>query len=244
MSRITISDPEASFFTSLPGAPRPEKLPRTIGGLLRLAHLRRPATQDALLPNQDNYWEGWLKGVERAKVWWDTPEALRPPETWSPSVSRMMPDHLSPGVWADHVTPWGQGILGYRTWCPPGSGELSAYALGFPLAEEELVRAARAASDLMTVPQYVIWAYDLDLDGLPIPESARTTLKRKIRMRELLQESPLLSGSVVLKAAIPKVMHDTANLLALCPRRSEGVGRTGKRSLSSARASRRKKRGY
>jgi hypothetical protein len=214
-------EPEVRFLWGLTGAgPPPTPLPGSIRILLELRGLvtrplsRKNFSKFDFLPD----WRRLLAGCPRAREWWASPTALHVPRNWPPEVAAALPEAVTPLTWVLNCPPKDRSLpRGLKTWCPPGTDALAAAAFGFPLTDTEVQRARAAATDLMCVPNFLIWAYDLDLDTLPLPSEPKVSLERKLKARRDLQDNPLGYGTSACREGLPKsVVEDPWKLLLTC----------------------------
>jgi hypothetical protein len=225
-------DPEVAFFRSLPGAPVYLDMPSSVAGLAAKKGITRVANAGRFSTTHEEWWDEWLLKVPRAGRWFATPQAMAVPKHWPPALEEVVPASVTPRVWWSHMAPQGSGLHGARRWLGAEGGIITAISMGWVPSERELQKACWAAGDLLEVPAYVVWAYNLDLDRIPLPMSGSGTLRQKLDARHRLQEKPLLTGRQLEAQALPPGMRDGVRLLVTCPRRSNEVSRRIKRPLA------------
>lgn len=224
-------DPEVAWLWSLPGSP-PGRPPESLNALLRLRGYLPPVKYSPFVTEPpEKAWQRWLEGCGRGKAWWSRPDALHVPRRWPGLLDGSLPDHLTPLAWVRELVPKDRSATrGMKQWAPPGTGELAAAAVGFPLTEGELRKARGAVEDLMGNLHFLIWVYDLDLDGLPLPMDLDVGLAEKLRARAAMQERAITHGARTARMALPaSVLEEPWRLLVHCRRRSNEVSRTTKR---------------
>ena len=93
---------------------------------------------------------------------------------------------------------------------------------------------------LMGQEQFIIWAYNLNIDAIPIPFSDISYFRR-LEARRLLSKDPLSPGAKGLRWALPKTFLDINTLLNYSTSKTPYFGRSSRlahiRYLTPPRAS-------
>lgn len=235
-------EPFVYFLTSRPCAPLVGTPPPiNCVGLFELATRRLPRvkagyTSPFVLPGlykERDYWVRRCLYDDMLREWVNSPLAFRSPDVWPKEVEEVLPPWVTPIVFSAHVTPHAKGEA-HLTAVHKTSGirELCAYAMGWPVLERDHRLMVSAAQDLMTYPTFTIWAYDLDMDGVPLP-FGNSSIMTRLAARERLETNPLACGRTNLRQALPAALIDSQQLLRRCPRKSDGVGTSRRRPMIS-----------
>lgn len=218
------SYPEAEFLQGLPGAPSAQYRPTS---LRMLAHKKGLAkahrTPHAMATG---YWDEWLRLVPQGREWFNSPKALHVIKHWPGWLAELMPDHITPKVWWE----------GYRprkaVWTVQGDGVISMMTVGWQPTPSQKRAAVGAMVELWSLPQFVIWAYDLELESIPLPMTGTSVdLAKKLKARRDLEHDPLRWGHMTICAALPEHMRSTPALLAHCRRRSKSTSRSSRQAV-------------
>lgn len=235
-------EPFVSFLVNRPCAPlvgvRP---PINCVGLFELATRRLPRAKAGykspfVLPGlyaERDYWIRRCLYDGMLREWVNSPLAFRSPDAWPKEVEEVLPAWVTPIVFSAHMTPHATTPHAlpavHRV---QGVQELCAYAMGWPVEAKNYSKMARAAQDLLHLPNFIIWAYDLDLDAVPLPFRTSSILMR-LQHRTKLESDPLACGPGNLREALPELLIDSGQLLRRCPRRSDGTGPSRRRPMIS-----------
>lgn len=110
-------------------------------------------------------WSTYLAANPRAAEIAYSGRLFSPPVAWPSGWPAKWPKHITPTVFASAMTDGealGRWIV-QRWWFNfPGSEELGAFVLGWPLTREQQLMAIKGARSLMTWPQFNIWAYNIN----------------------------------------------------------------------------------
>jgi hypothetical protein len=242
---MTAYEPFVFFLTDPDKRPCPplagERPPINCVGLFELSTRRLPRVKAgytapfviAGLYTERDYWVRRCRFDGMLREWVKSPQAFRCPDRWPVETAEIFPPWLTPMVFSAHVMPHSYAMA-HRSPLHfiEGIRELCAYAMGWPIPESQHARLARGAISLMEEPTFVIWAYHLDLDGVPLPFNSRP-LHQRLKHRADLEENPLACGRGIVKGALPAGLHETQNLLRMCPRKSDLVGPSRRRPMIS-----------
>lgn len=221
MSSPRVSDAFAAYLTSRPSAPVGfKKVPHSLHGLFELAGGYVPSRGG--WPKSLVYWDAQLRTDAFLRNWVRSGSAFLAPEDWPEKARGVLPDWVTPRVFAENVLPSDdvarrRGMVA-RT---EGLWSLDAYAHGWPLRPDELDHVKPTMERLMKNPAFLVWAYDLNVDLAPMPFSKVDYFKR-LDARAKLSDNPLGMTPLTLSWALPETLHDPVALLRL-PRRSDGV---------------------
>ncbi len=226
-----------------PGEPPGIKLPTTAIGLYVLAGYARAtnhnpdiANYGALAFGAEPGWERWrvfVRAFPELRRWLRSPAAFVPPNTWPQAIQGVLPRHVTPRNFALGVLPCDRQQVRhspfYRGSTLKGLRALSAYAHGWPTTEAELVSMALAAHELLTYPQFVVWAYNPLLDIVPLPSTDRGIIEHS-RCRTQLNLDPLGVGRHTLNKALPIWARSSEYLMDL-PRQPFEPRRSSKKQV-------------
>ena len=219
-----------------PGEPPGISLPATTIGLYVLAGYARTYNNNPNVSKRGSLVGGALPGWDRWRVfvrtfpelrrWLRSPAAFMPPHTWPQAIQNILPRHVTPRSFALAMLPCGKQEIRhspfYRGASMKGLRALSAYAHGWPTREAELVDMALAAHELQTLPQFVVWAYNPELDIVPLPSSEHGIIEHA-RCRTHLTLDPLGTGQLAFRRALPAWARDAEYLKDLPRQRFEAM---------------------
>lgn len=224
-------EPLGKYFALRPRAPLALRPASNVWELFSMAGGTVPSTcvaKDRLGKNRSTYyWPAYANGDPMLTAWLKTDAAFRPPSSWPCELD--FPDRVTPFRFA-------RDVIGARYYTQqraalheaPGWEVLHAWAHGWPVHPREFDQAKFAAAWLMTQPNFLVWAYDLDFDCVPMPFESNIGYFRRLQARSRFDEDPLGLGAGALRWAIPKALLDPNELLKRVHSKSEGVGKSVK----------------
>jgi len=177
---------------------------------------------------QAQWWHGFIQATPELKKWVRSPEAFHAPERWKGGLSEIFePLGIEPSDLAGDCVPTVFRALRNNSFLrdSPEFGYLSAFAHGYPVTDEDLLKATRAARRALNHPLFAIWAYNPAIDNLPMPERKRSKIPREntltliesLNSRASLLTDPLACHNYDVLRGLPK-NYRTADALAALPR--------------------------
>jgi len=181
------------------------------------------------LDTERRYWTAHLSADYELRSWLKSPGAFRAPEEWPTQL--VFPEWVDPLTFAKAVPPFTKeaSISGTIHKCPH-LPLLAAWAHGWPLRRQEWPKLREGALWLSRWSCFAVWAYDLDVEHLPLPYG-RSSLTRRLEARRRLMTDPLSAGDGHQKWALGKVFHDAGTLLRYGGRRSNYVGSSNRKPM-------------
>ena len=190
--------------------------------------------------NPGEYWSRFMEGSPDIEAWFQDSGALRSPLEWEHGLAATWSvggiwEPPTPYQFSQDFLPLHKHMRIQPVYLVRGIDQLSAYTHGFPLNSGELAIARRALSELLRVPQFVLWAGNINIEHLPLGHHATRTASNGIislmAERQLLIRDPLRCGRYTLIGGLPETFHNPRIMLGL-PRYPFWVPRSSKTGVT------------
>lgn len=161
-----------------------------------------------VIPSRFLYWEEFAKRFPLLDEWRKSEVFLVPPDEWHPVLmdawSSIGIDPPTPRQFARDFMPHTISMRKMESLSQIYRIEdikyLAAWSHGWPVLYWEIQKAAGALRELGKLPNFFIWAANLDLRPVPLPEKGGTMFQR-MALRARLEDQPLdLYGVAMNKA--------------------------------------------
>ena len=154
------------------------------------------------------YWEELARRFPLLREWKATTAFMSPPDEWHPLLRDTWRaagiEPPTPKQFARGFVPHSGKVRRRKTYSPIYEIEnikyLAAWAHGWPVFYWEIERAAEALTKLCRLPNFFIWAANLDLRSLPMAEEGGSMFDR-MSLRAELEDDPMSICGRALKRA-------------------------------------------
>jgi len=154
------------------------------------------------------YWEELARRFPLLREWKATTAFMSPPDEWHPLLRDTWRaagiEPPTPKQFARGFVPHSGKVRRRKTYSPIYEIEnikyLAAWAHGWPVFYWEIERAAEALTKLCRLPNFFIWAANLDLRSLPMAEEGGSMFDR-MSLRAELEDDPMSLCGRALKRA-------------------------------------------
>lgn len=237
--------PLAYFFRSHDDAPTLDWRPPDTA--LGLYHLAGYAHRRGWNPGYDNKgkhlrrqpgyyrYRPFVKRWPRLRDWLQTRRAFVPPPTWPAPVASVMPPHVDPFAFqvgclpTDPRTRDNGALYHFFKDHPRGFGALAAWSVGWPVLPRYYPAMAEAAEALQREVAFLLWAYPVNLETLPLQECEDDPWRPR-GARAVLVQDPLAAGRRDVQLGLPAWAQDPEQLLRL-PAQPFDPGRSSRTPL-------------
>lgn len=210
----------SKYLTSRPCAPLNLKPGQSSRPLLVMAG--GPTPKGFFWKRSYPYWIAHLNGDPLLSAWLETYESFRAPAKWPVPG---MPPQVTPRAFALAFIPSNENArLGSNMYKCPHLEVLAAWAHGWPVPKREWPLMEVAIEWLIRDPLFTVWAFDLDLEMVPLPFHDTVGYLQRLNARARLETDPLSCGRTMLTWALPEDLRTSLYRLGCLPRKSEGVG--------------------
>lgn len=195
-------------------------------------------------------WERTIIRQPDLRSWLEGDESWVAPEAWPLRWARVLPQHVTPLVWALNILPQSKDERRSAiVWRLPeevqsGLAKAAAWAHGWTmLRDTEIEGAVPALRALQETLPFALWAYPVDLDALalPVTEGSKSgphprpfDLFDAYQARVRMVRDPLILNKKDLRLALPDWAQDWDNFHFLPRVPFDPVGRSSRTPLLAA----------
>ncbi len=194
------------------------------------------------------YWEEFARRFPLLREWKATTAFMAPPDDWHPLLQGVWQAvgirPPTPKQFARGFVPHSKKVRRRKTYSPIYSiGDIKylvAWAHGWPVLYWEIERAAAALTKLCRLPNFFIWAANIDLRPVPLAREGGTMFER-MSLRSALEDNPLdMCGRDLNKATA----NMSVGMLKGLARKSDWTNRSSRLNYISGKPYTPRKRKY
>lgn len=212
------------YLCNLPSAPLNLRRPGSVWALYDEVTGNPPHKRLKYYDRDAAIWQAHKNSNSELVRWLKSDQAFVCPEAWP---CEGFPDRVTPEGFALCVMPRSEKAKSSTLWSCPNIEYLGAWAHGWPVPKRDWPKMQEAMVWLMGQAQFIIWAYNLNIDAIPLPFS-HISYFRRLEARRLLSRDPLAPGAKNLLWSLPKTFQDINTLLNYSQSKTPYFGRSSR----------------